>query len=196
MSSDKAIKKLLERTATGDDQARDQLFHELYPKLRELAQVALRRERPNHTLQPTALVNEASLKLINGKLLEGSGNRASFFAAAARAMREVLVDHARARAAQKRPTGEQREHVPLDDVVDLVEANHGFNLIALDDTLQELSCLSTRKHDIVMLHFFGGLKFKEIGEYLGVSQSTVEKDWHFARAWLQRALNSDAEYSP
>ncbi len=189
--SDKAITTLLEQIAAGDDQARDQLFRELYPTLRELAQSALRQERPGHTLQPTALVNEASLKLISSKLLEESGNRASFFAAAARAMREVLVDHARARAAQKRPTGEKRERIALDDVVDVLEANHGLDVLELDECLQKLKSLDARKHEVVVMRFFGGLKFKEIAEYLDVSLSTVEKDWHFSRAWLQRDLSAD-----
>jgi RNA polymerase sigma factor (TIGR02999 family) len=190
--SDRAITTLLERIAAGDDQARDQLFSALYPKLQELAKSALRRERPSHTLQPTALVNEASLKLISSKLLNESGNRASFFAAAARAMREVLVDHARARGAQKRPTGEQREKVALDDVVDELEANHGLDVLVLDECLQKLKSLDARKHEVVILRFFGGLKFKEIAKYLDVSLSTVEKDWHFSRAWLQRALSADS----
>ena len=191
--SDRAITTLLEQIAAGDDQAREKLFHVLYPKLRELAQNALRRERPGHTLQPTALVNEASLKLIGSELLDKSGNRASFFAAAARAMREVLVDHARARAAQKRPTGGERDRVALDDVVDVLQKDHGLDVLVLDECLQNLKSLDPRKHDVVMLHFFGGLKFKEIAKNLDVSLSTVEKDWHFSRAWLQRALSADEE---
>ena len=190
--ADDQVTTLLSRAADGDRLAKDRLFELLYPTLRELAEVQMRHERPGHTLQPTALVNEAILKMNDDRLLAEAANRYSFIAAAARAMRAVLVDHARRRTALKRPSGEKRQRHPLDETVEYFERTQQLDVMALDDALEHLCAQSQRQHDIVMLHFFGGLKFKQIADYLDVSLSTVEKDWRFARAWLRRVLDDDS----
>ena len=191
--SDDEITDLLNKAAVGDQLARDHLFEVLYPTLRELAAAQMRYERPGHTLQPTALVNEAILKMNDRRLLEEATDRCGFIAAAARAMRAVLVDHARRRSASKRPSGDNRQRHPLDETLEYFERTQRLDVMVLDEALRELSTLSQRQHDIVMLHFFGGLKFKQIADYIDVSLSTVEKDWRFARAWLRRALDENAE---
>lgn len=190
--ADDQVTTLLSRAADGDRLAKDQLFELLYPTLRELAAAQMRHERPGHTLQPTALVSEAILKMNDDRLLEKAANRCGFIAAAARAMRAVLVDHARRRSASKRPSGEKRQRNPLDEAVEYFERTQQLDVMALDDALEQLRMLSERQHGIVMLHFFGGLKFKQIADYLDVSLSTVEKDWRFARAWLRRVLDDDS----
>ena len=182
---------LLQQIASGDPAAKEELFTLLYPELRKLAEAELRRESPGHTLQPTALVNEAAMRLVDSKLLAESANRLSFFAAASRAMHAVLVDHARRRAASKRPTGDKRVRHPLDEAVEFFEQSQRLELVDLDDALQKLQTLNSRQHDIVTLHLFGGLRFGEIADYLQVSLSTVEKDWRFARAWLRQTLDEE-----
>lgn len=149
-------------------------------------------ERRGHSLQPTDLVHEATIRLIESNLLNQLKNRTNFYTAVAWAMRAVLVDHARARAAAKRPTGQQRDQVTLDHIIDLVEHKQRFDVLDLEETLQELESLNKRQHDIVMLRFFGGLGHKEIAEQLSVSVSTVDKDWKFARVWLRKALDGAA----
>ena len=186
-----SITECLQRISDGDRSAVDELFRVLYPKLRQLAENAMRRERPDHTLQATALVNEAVTRLLTGNRLDGLKDRRAFFALASLTMRAVLVDHARRRAASKRPTGDHRERTPLDDVIEEFEAQENVELLALDEALEELKSHNRRQHDVVNLHFFGGLRFREIAEQLNVSISTVEKDWRFARAWLLKRLDRD-----
>ena len=180
-----AVTQLLQRASAGDDQARAALFDVLYDELRRLAEAAMRRERPDHTLQPTALVHETYVRLA-----DDSGrfeNRAHFFGVAASAMRRVLVDHARARGAQKRGGGEAP--LNLDDLDNLpgVPAA-GVDLVALDDALSRLAALDPRQAQVVELRFFGGLSVEETAALLALSPRTVKREWQLARAWLKRAL--------
>ena len=180
---------LLDAVHEGDARAKHTLFEVTYSELRRLATSTMEGERPGHTLHPTALVNEAVIKILAGDSLMRTRNRATFFALAARAMRSVLVDHARRRAAAKRPTGNRRRIEPLDESLRQFEEREQIDMLILDEALQQLQTLSQRQHDAVMLRFFGGLRFQEIATHLGVSVSTVEKDWNFARAWLRKTLD-------
>ena len=159
-----------------------------YDELRRLAGGMMRRERGDHTLQATALVNEAALRMLGQNALATSGNRAYFFGAMATAMRRVLVDHARARSARRRGGGDYQRH-GLDYAVEEIELDAQVDLVALNDALDRLEALSERQSRIVTLRFFGGMSVPEIAEHLDVSVSTVEKDWRLARVWLHRQLN-------
>jgi RNA polymerase sigma factor (TIGR02999 family) len=181
------VTQLLIRVRGGDSAAANQLFPLVYGDLRALALRHFRQQRSDHTLQPTALIHEAYLRLFRpaGQYQD----RVHFFAVAATAMRQILVNYARARAAKKRGAG--RGAVTL-----AVEANakqrRGLDPIELDDALRRLAELDERKARIVELRFFGGLNVEEIVELLGISKSTVEADWRMARAWLARALSEDS----
>ena len=146
----------------------------------------MRRERDNHTLQPTALVNEAALRMLGQISDIASRDRAYFFGAMATAMRRVLVDHARSRNAARRGGDYQRQS--LDYAIDAVEQEAQVDLLALDDALDQLAELNLRQSEIVSLRFFGGMSIPEIADHLSVSVSTVEKDWRVARAWLHGQL--------
>lgn len=163
----------------------DRLLPVVYGELRRLAAAYLRGERPGHTLQPTALVHEAYVRLINQKQIDWT-NRAQFIGIAAVMMRRILVNHARDRIADKRGGG--AEHVPLTLAGDGIGAPE-VNLLDLHDALTDLSESDPRKGRIVELKFFGGLTTEEIAETLDVSVATVERDWKFARAWLYRAVS-------
>jgi len=168
----------------GDKAGLDQMLPVLYDELHRLAEAYLRREDPGHTLQPTALVHEAYLRLIDQRRVDWR-NRAQFLGVAAGIMRRILVDHARGRAAQKRGGG--AEAVSLS----LVEAPSGrpeVELIALEQALEQLTALDPRKTQVVELKFFGGLSAREIAEVMGISDATVEREWTFARAWLYKAI--------
>lgn len=177
-----SITLLLGRIQDGDAAARQEVFDLAYAELRGLAQGLMRKERPEHTLQPTALVNEAAARMLQGESLENMKCREYFFAAMARAMRQVLVSHARTRNRLKR--GGNYERVPLDDAIDHVEQEHQFDLVALDDALNDLQQHSARHSEVVTLRFFGGLSIDDIAEQLDISGSTVVRDLRFARAWL------------
>jgi RNA polymerase sigma factor (TIGR02999 family) len=157
----------------------------VYGELRRLAASYLRRERPGHTLQPTALVHEAYVRLLDQRQVDWS-NRAQFMGLAAVMMRRILVNHARDRAADKRGGG--AEHLPLTLAGEGIGAME-VNLLDLHDALDRLSEADPRKGRIVELKFFGGLTTEEIAETLGISTATVERDWKFARAWLYRAVS-------
>ena len=146
----------------------------------------MRRERPDHTLQPTALVNEVFVRLLGRDALGGVPNRAYFFGAAAQAMRQVLVDHARQRQAAKRGGG--RDRVPLDEVLDHFEQQQRLDVLALDEALADLARLNERHAQVVTLRFFGGLSVEETAEVLRVSPITVMREWKSAKAWLYREL--------
>jgi RNA polymerase sigma-70 factor (ECF subfamily) len=163
----------------------DRLLPIVYGELRRLAAAYLRGERPGHTLQPTALVHEAYLRLIDQKQIDWA-NRAQFIGIAAVMMRRILVNHARDRIADKRGGG--AEHVPLTLAGEGIGAPE-VNLLDLHDALTDLSESDPRKGRIVELKFFGGLTTGEIAETLDVSVATVERDWKFARAWLYRAVS-------
>lgn len=180
------ITELLARVDAGDSAARDELVVAAYDELRAQAARLMRAERAEHTLQPTALVHEAALRLLDDSGLGRARTRGYFYWAMARAMRQVLVDHARARRAQRR--GGDVQKLPLDITLAQVESALDVDLLALDEALQKLAALDPRKHDTVVLRFFGGLELTEIAKQQGVSLSTVNKDWAFARAWLRDQL--------
>jgi RNA polymerase sigma factor (TIGR02999 family) len=172
----------------GERQAFDQMFPVVYDELHRLAAQYLRRERPDHTLQPTALVNEAYLRLVNQHRVDWR-NRAQFVGVAAGMMRRILVNHARERAAAKRPDG--RERVSLSLVDPSSSDAPVVDLIALEDALSRLAALDPRKAKVVELRFFGGLKMDEVADVLAISLATVEREWSFARAWLYDTLKGD-----
>jgi RNA polymerase sigma factor (TIGR02999 family) len=184
------VTRLLERLEAGDSEAVDQLFPLVYADLRRMAGAAMARESPGHTLQPTALVNEAWLKLARGGAPAASG-REHFLAIAARAMRQVLVDHARRRAAERRGGG--RVQVSLADVAGVgATAVDPEELLELDRALDELEAVDPRLRQVVEYRYFAGLTDAEIAGVLGVTRRTVLRDWVKARAWLNRALAGEA----
>lgn len=171
---------LLARAGQGDADATTRLLDLVYAELRDLAGGYARGQRAGHTLQPTALVNEAFLKLVHGGP-PAWNDRAHFFAVAATAMRQVLTDHARARAAQKR--GGAWEKVTFSGLEDDAGSDE-IDLLALDDALEKLRAFDPRKHRVVELRFFGGLTVEEVARVLDLSTTTVESEWRAARAWL------------
>ena len=175
---------LLTSATTGNPKAANQLVPLVYAELRRLAAHYLRGERPDHTLQPTALVNEAYLQLIDQKANRWQ-NRAHFIGVAAQLMRRILVDHARAHRANKR--GGQDVKVPLDEAL-VVSQQRSEELLALDEALQRLAAEDPQQGRIVELRFFGGLSVEETAEVMGISTATVKRDWSVARAWLYREL--------
>lgn len=179
------VTKLLELVSSGDGSARGLLFDLLYRELRQLASSVMRAERPDHTLQPTALVNELYMRLAASD--SRFQNRAHFLAVAAKAMRRVLIDHARLRLAQKRGSGQA---VAIDDLDALPHAASpgGIDMLALDDALERLVAVDERQGRIVELRFFGGLSVEETAAVVGVSERTVKREWQISRAWLRREL--------
>ncbi|MGD8451970.1 MAG: sigma-70 family RNA polymerase sigma factor [Phycisphaerae bacterium] len=178
------ITQILRRASEGHESAVQRLLPLVYEELRALAQSYLSQERPDHTLQATALVHEAYVRLIRQEDVEWR-DRAHFFAVAAQAIRRILVDHARARQRVKRGGG--RERVQLEtDIVQVPQAR--VDVLAVDEALEKLAAIHERQARIVELRFFGGLNLKEVAEYLGVSPRTVDGDWSMARAWLRREL--------
>jgi RNA polymerase sigma-70 factor, ECF subfamily len=178
--------RLLAKASTGDPDAVSALFSIVYDELRRAAASALRRERPNHTLQPTALVHETYLRLADepGVWWE---NRAHFLAIASTAMRRILVEHARGRNAQKRGRGQPR--LSLDDVDPAAPDTVGtLDLVVLDDALARLTNLDPRQARIVELRFFGGLTVDETATVIDASPRTVKREWQIARAWLKREM--------
>jgi RNA polymerase sigma factor (TIGR02999 family) len=165
----------------GHDSARDRLFAVVQPQLRQIAARFLHGERPDHTLEPNALVNELCLRLLGGKPL-AFNDRAHFFAVAAQSMRHILIDHARARAADKRGGVQQR--VTLSAVDGWQPVTDGEDMLALDEALAQLEKADPRAARVVELRFFGGLREEDVAEALGVSVITVKRDWKAARAWL------------
>jgi RNA polymerase sigma factor (TIGR02999 family) len=185
-ASSERVSKLLLNWGQGDQGAREALIPLVYDELRRLARRYLRRERPDHTLQSAALVNEAYLRLIRQDQPQWQ-NRAHFFGVAAQLMRHILVDHARNRAAAKRGAGAPR--LTLDPDVALPQARD-VDLVALDDALNQLAALDPRQSRLVELRFFGGLSIEETSVVLGVSPATVKREWATARAWLQREMRN------
>jgi RNA polymerase sigma factor (TIGR02999 family) len=182
------ISELLRAWGAGDLEARDRLFALVYRDLKERAAAYLRRERRDHTLQTTALVNEAYVRLVNQDRIEWR-NRAQFFGVAAQMMRRILVDHARARQAAKRPSPALRVAVAEDvATVDSLDCE----ILVLDAALEELARLDRRQGDIVEMRYFGGLTEDEIGAVLSISRSTVAREWQTARAWLFRRITKGA----
>lgn len=175
------VTRVLNRWRDGDDQALDDLLAAVYPELRRMAARQLRGERANHSLQPTALVHEVFLRLVDQNQVSWQ-NRAHFLAIASRLARRVLVDHARKRAAWKRGLGVRP--VNIDDV-DVADGNDaGPDLVALDEALVRLAALDARQARVVELRFFGGLSIEETAAVLNLSPGTVKRDWTTARLWL------------
>jgi RNA polymerase sigma factor (TIGR02999 family) len=175
------ITRLLSRMRAGDRSAQDELLPLIYDTLHRLAANCMRHERRDHTLQPTALVNEVYLRLL-GHDHQSWENRAHFFAIASQTMRRLLVDYARARLADKR--GGRRDRVELDERL-LFAEDHPEELLALDEALKRLREMDERQAQVVDLRFFGGLSVEQAAEVLNVSPKTVKRDWAFARAWLR-----------
>lgn len=184
---DTPITALLVAWRGGDASARDRLAAVLYPELRRLAQLAFRRERGDHTLQPTALVNEAWLRLAGAAAIPGD-DRGHLLSVAARLMREILIDHARRRSAAKRDGGARitLSHVEVSD------DGNGIDLIGLDDALQRLDRIDPVKGRIVELRYFGGLSIEETAQALALSPATIKRHWQAARLWLFDALGGEA----
>lgn len=183
------ITALLKQACKGDDAAVNRLIPLVYDELRALAQSHLQRERPDHTLQATAVVHEAYVRLVQQRDVDWQ-NRAHFFAIASQAIRRILVDHARGQQRLKR--GGDRRRIELDENV-AAQSERSVDLLALDDALRTLADLHERQARIVELRYFGGLSLKEIAECLHVSPRTVDGDWATARAWLRRELTTDSQ---
>jgi RNA polymerase sigma factor (TIGR02999 family) len=179
--------QLLEDARTGDRRAADQLLALVYGELRALAGQLLRRERPDHTLDATALVHEAYLKLVDQTRVAWQ-DQAHFFAIAAQAIRRILVDHARGHRRHKRGGG--RAKLALDEGL-VASYEQAADLVALDEALAQLGRRDPQRARIVEMRFFAGLTIEETAAVLEVSASTVERDWRYARAWLYRALASN-----
>lgn len=179
--------QLLQAFGRGDPQAAEKLLPLVYEELRSLAAGFFRRERPDHTLEPTALVHEAFMRLVDQTAIAWK-DRTHFFAVAATAMRHILTDHARRRNAAKR--GGDWERITLDAAV-TPPTESSIDVVALDTALTKLAALDERKHRIVELRFFGGLTVDEVARVLDVSRTTVESDWRGAKAWLSLELSKE-----
>jgi len=182
------VTRLLSRWSAGDRAALDSLVPAVYRELRRMAARYLRHERSHHTLQPTALVNEAFLKLVGQRDVRWQ-NRAHFFGVAAQLIRRVLVDYARERAAAKRGGGVER--LPLEDAL-AIGASNQIDIIAVDDALNRLAIVDPDQVRLVELRFFGGLTIEETAEVLGWSSGSVKREWTVARAWLQHEISGAA----
>jgi RNA polymerase sigma factor (TIGR02999 family) len=190
MSSTENVTQLLLKWGNGDLQALDDLMPLVYAELRRLARNYLRKERPGHTLQPTALVNEAYLKLVDQRNARWQ-NRAQFYGVAAQLMRRILVDHARQHHAAKRG-GSGRQRLSITSAGQLagkrLATDPPLDLLELHEALEELAKMDPQQARIVELKFFGGLSIDETAEVMGIGHATVERDWKMARAWLRRKL--------
>ena len=179
------VTELLLAWGRGDRAALDDLVPIIHEELRRLARHQMRGERDNHTLQTTALVNEAFLRLVDLQRIRWQ-DRAHFLALSARLMRRILVDHARSRSYQKRGGG--AANVTLDEAL-IASPERGIDLVALDDALEDLARVDARKSQVVELRFFGGLSVEETAEALKVSPETVTRDWRLAKVWLLREIS-------
>jgi RNA polymerase sigma factor (TIGR02999 family) len=187
LSSQKEVTQLLGAWSGGDERALEKLIPLVQPELHRLAHHYMSRERAGHTLQTTALLDEAYLLLVDHNKRDWQ-NRTHFVAAAAQLMRRIMVDHARERHALKRGAGALR--VTLDEAAAVTETR-SEDLLALDDALERLAAQDRRKSQIVELRYFGGLTVDETAEFLKLSQRTVEREWNMAKAWLYRALSGE-----
>jgi RNA polymerase sigma factor (TIGR02999 family) len=179
------VTRLLVRLGEGDRTAESELIEIVFPQLRRLAGHYMRSERPDHTLQPTALVHEAYLRLVKIEDIDWK-DRVHFFGLAAKLMRQILVDHARARKAAKRP----QANISLDE--ELAYSNEKSSaVLALDEALSRLAMKDVRMGRVVELKFFGGLTFDQIGRVLEVSEKTAKRDWQLARAWLRKEMRKN-----
>jgi len=185
LTTSQQVTQALNKAAGGDRNAVEQLMPLVYDELRALAASALRRERANHTLQPTALVNEAFLRLID-QTHAAYNSKTHFFAVGAQMIRRVLVDHARKHLADKRGGGADRLTL---SGIEAQESDHQIDLLALDDAMMKLAKLDERQARVVELRYFGGLGVDETARMLDVSPRTVDDDWRMAKAWLKRELS-------
>jgi RNA polymerase sigma factor (TIGR02999 family) len=190
VSPDKDLTAALRAYSDGDRQTAEELLRLVYTRLHDMAEEQLRREDPGHTLQPTALVNEAYLRLADQQTPWRS--RAHFFAIAAQAMRRVLVDHARMRRSLKRGSGQQLLGLPDDAPA---PPGAGVDLLALDEALHALARVDADTAHVVEMRFFAGMELEMIAEHMGVSERTVRRHWVYAKAWLARELARDDEPS-
>jgi RNA polymerase sigma factor (TIGR02999 family) len=187
--SPKEITQLLLAWSHGEQAALDQLIPLVHDELHRMAKRYMGRERPGHTMQTTALVDEAYLRLVDSSRVRWQ-NRAHFFAIAAQLMRRILVDFARSRHNLKR--GGRAEQVSLDEAL-VISPERGADIVALDDALKALAALDARQSQVVELRFFGGLSINETAEVLKVSEGTVRRDWSVAKAWLYRELSGASQ---
>jgi RNA polymerase sigma factor (TIGR02999 family) len=188
------ITHILSAIEQGDPSAAEQLLPLVYDELRQLAAQRLAHEQPGQTLQATALVHEAYLRLVGGAETQDWDGRRHFFAAAAEAMRRILID--RARHKQTHKAGGGRRRLDLDDIEPALEAGNGDRLLALDEALRQLEVEDPRKAELVKFRFFAGLTAEQAAAALGVSTSTVEKDWAYARSWLRVAIDRLSGHRP
>lgn len=180
------VTQLLLSWNSGNEKALDDLIPLVYAELRRLARLYMRRERSNHTLQTSALINEAYLRLVDQQKVEWQ-DRAHFFAVAAQIMRNILIDHARKYQSAKRGAGAQQ--VPLDESV-IANSQRASELVALDDALVSLATYDSRKSQIVELQFFGGLSIEEIAEAMKISPATAKRELQAAKLWLHRLMTN------
>ncbi len=186
MNDSQSITRLLKNWSEGDRDALDALLPLVYDELHRQAARYLRRERDDHTLQTTALIHEAYVKLIDQRNVQWQ-NRAHFFGIAANAMRRILVDHARTRKREKR--GGSGVKLQLDEAINVSTGERDIDLVALDEALDRLAAMDDRQARIVELRYFSGMTEDETAEVLGISPATVRRDWHMAKAWLHRQLS-------
>src|SRR5215475_2917655 len=191
MEEPQEVTMLLAAWSHGDEAARDELIPLVYDELRRLAAYYMTREPAGHSLQATALVHEAYLRLVDQRRVQWQG-RTHFFAIAAQMMRRILVDYARGSHCAKRGGGAQP--VSLDNAT-IVSPEKAADLVALDDALNQLATIAPRKSQVVELRYFGGLSMQEIAEMLGVSEVTIQRDWTTAKAWLFRAIGGTEQES-
>ena len=181
------VTSLLIDWSNGDREALDKLTPLVHDELRRLAHIYMSRERPGHTLQTTALVNEAYLRLVDQKHSQWQ-NRAHFFAVASRVMRHILIDHARQQVRAKR--GGKTQPISLDEAA-VMSPERAADLLALDEALVKLATIDARRSRVVELRYFGGLNIDETAEVLKITPTTVSRDWRWAKAWLYKAVTDD-----
>lgn len=184
--SQRQVTQLLLDWSDGDNEALNRLIPLVYQELKRMARYYMRRERGDHTLQTSALVNEAYIRLVDYRKMRWQ-DRAHFLAVAAQAMRRILVEHARARTRDKR--GGEARKVSLDEAATLADGK-AADMVALDEALNGLAEFDPRKSQIVELRYFGGLNIEETAEVIGVSPATVKREWNTARIWLHREITS------
>jgi RNA polymerase sigma factor (TIGR02999 family) len=183
------VTRVLSAIEAGDPQAAEQLLPLVYGELRRLAAQRLAGEGPGHTLQPTALVHEAYLKLVGADPQQPWNGRVHFFAAAAEAMRRILIDHARRKHRARRGGGKKRVELgDMDDIEMVTKHGRADELLALDEALTQLAVADPRRAELVRLRYFAGLTLVQAAELLGISRATADRHWAFARAWLFDAM--------
>ncbi len=183
------VTRILSRIESGDPQAADELLPLVYDALRRLAAQKMTQESPDHTLQPTALVHEAYVRLVDRDAAQRWDNRGHFYAAAAEAMRRILIEEARRKQTQRR--GGELVRLELDDEVAAAEVADSAQLLALDEALQKLATTDPESAELVKLRYFAGMTVEEAATLLGISSRTAKRNWSYARAWLQREMERE-----